>query len=88
LKWQRHEELNADNISLHSTLVLRTPWTVEKQANLSYTQKVLNIFQEEVNATRILPKRGVAGEELFAKSALTVYTKIESPDSFCAVVHL
>jgi hypothetical protein len=45
LEVQRHEELKADNISLHSTLVLRTPWAVEKQASLSHTQKVFNIFQ-------------------------------------------
>jgi hypothetical protein len=52
LECQRHEELKADNISLHSTHVLCTPWTVEKQASLSYTQKVFNIFQQEVNAAR------------------------------------
>jgi hypothetical protein len=49
---QRHEELKADNISLHSTPVLCTPWVVEKQTSLLYTQKLFNIFQEEVNAAR------------------------------------
>jgi hypothetical protein len=41
---QRHEELKADNISLHSTHVLCTPWAVEKQTSLLYTQKLFNIF--------------------------------------------
>jgi hypothetical protein len=50
LECQRHEELKADNISLYSTPVLSTHWPVEKQASLLYTQKVFNIFQEEVNA--------------------------------------
>jgi hypothetical protein len=52
LECQQHEELKTSNISLHRTLVLHTPWTVEKQASLSYTQKVFNVFQEEVNAAR------------------------------------
>jgi hypothetical protein len=52
LECQRHDELKADNISLHSTPILCTPWTEEKQASLSYTQKVFNIYQKEVNAAR------------------------------------
>jgi len=52
LECQRHEELKADNISMHSTPVLRTPWAVEKQASILYTHKVFNIFQEEVIAAR------------------------------------
>jgi hypothetical protein len=44
LECQRHEELNADNISLHSTPILSTPWAVEKQTSLLYTKKVFNIF--------------------------------------------
>jgi hypothetical protein len=41
----RHGETNLqDNISVYSTPVLRTPWTVEKQANLSYTHKMFSIF--------------------------------------------
>jgi hypothetical protein len=52
LECQRREELKTDNISFYSTPVLSTPWAVEKQASLLYTQKVFNIFQEEVNAAR------------------------------------
>jgi thiamine biosynthesis protein ThiC len=52
LECQRHEELKASNISLHSTPILSTPWAVDKQASLLYTQKMFNIFQEEVNDAR------------------------------------
>jgi hypothetical protein len=52
LECQRHEELKADHISIHSTPVLRTPWVVEKQASILYTHKVFKIFQEEVIAAR------------------------------------
>jgi hypothetical protein len=52
LECQQHEELEADNISLHSRPVLCTPWAMEKQASLLYTQKLFNIFQEEVNVAR------------------------------------
>jgi hypothetical protein len=52
LECQRHEELKADNISLHGTPVLHTPWVVEKQASILYTHKVFRIFQEEVVAAR------------------------------------
>jgi len=52
LECQRHQELKADNLSMHSTPVLRTSWAVEKQASNLYTHKVFNIFQEEVLAAR------------------------------------
>jgi hypothetical protein len=50
LECQRQEELKADNISIHGTHVLHTPWIVEKQASILYTHKVFRIFQEVVAA--------------------------------------
>jgi hypothetical protein len=52
LECQQHEELKADNISLHTTRTLCTPWAVEKQASILYTHKVFRIFQDEVVAAR------------------------------------
>jgi hypothetical protein len=52
LECQRHEELKADHISIHSTPVLLTPWVVEKQASILYTHNMFNIFQNEVIAAR------------------------------------
>jgi hypothetical protein len=52
LECQRREELKADNINIHGTPVLHTPWIVEKQAGKLYTHKVFRIFQEEVVAAR------------------------------------
>jgi hypothetical protein len=46
LECQRHEELKADHISLHSTPLLDTPWAIEKQASILYTHTVFNIFQK------------------------------------------
>jgi hypothetical protein len=52
LECQRHEELKADHVSIHTTPLLHTPWDVEKQANILYTHNVFNIFQKEVIAAR------------------------------------
>jgi hypothetical protein len=44
LECQRHEELKADHISIHSTPLMSTPWPVEKQGSICYTsRRILNI---------------------------------------------
>jgi hypothetical protein len=52
LECQRYEELKADNISIHSMLLLKTSWPIEKQGNILYTHTVFKKFQKEVIATR------------------------------------
>jgi hypothetical protein len=52
LECQQHEELKADNVSMHTTPLLRTPWDVEKQASILYTHNMFYIFQEEVVVAR------------------------------------
>jgi hypothetical protein len=52
LECQRHEELKADHTSIHNTCLLSTPWIIEKQGSIFYTQAVFKYFQNEVIAAR------------------------------------
>ena len=52
LDCQRQEELKADNASLHNTPKLMTPWAMEKQCSVIYTQEVFKNFQEQIVAAR------------------------------------
>jgi hypothetical protein len=52
LECQRHEELKADHTSIHNTCLLSTPWLIEKQGSILYTQVVFKYFQNEVIAAR------------------------------------
>jgi hypothetical protein len=52
LECQRHEELQADMISIHRTPLLSTPWPMEKQISILYTHQVFRLFQNEVVAAR------------------------------------
>lgn len=49
---QRHQELEADNANLHSTLKLQTTWEIEKNGSEVFTNKVFGSFQKEVLAAR------------------------------------
>jgi hypothetical protein len=52
LECQRHEELKADHMSIHSTPLLSTPWPIEKQGSILYTHNVFKKFQNEVISAR------------------------------------
>jgi hypothetical protein len=52
LECQRHEELKADHISIHSTPLISTPWPMEKQGSICYTHNLFKLFQQEVIAAR------------------------------------
>jgi hypothetical protein len=48
LECQQHEELKANNISIHSSPLLSTPWPLEKQGSILYTHTVFKKIQQEV----------------------------------------
>jgi hypothetical protein len=50
LECQRHEELKAEHSSIYSTLILCTPWPVERQGSIMYMHNVFKIFQEVIAA--------------------------------------
>jgi hypothetical protein len=52
LECQRQEELKADNKTLHTTPKLATPWFMEKQCSLIYTNAVFEKFQSQVAVAR------------------------------------
>ena len=52
LECQRQEELKADNVSLHTTPKMMTPWPMEKQCSVIYTHEVFSKFQEQIVVAR------------------------------------
>jgi hypothetical protein len=52
LECQRQEELKADNKTLHTSPKLATPWFMEKQCSLIYTNAVFEKFQSQVAVAR------------------------------------
>ena len=52
LEDQRHKELEADNVSLHTTPVLKTSLGMEKHGSELFTHEVFEEFQQELLAAR------------------------------------
>ncbi|WVZ79353.1 hypothetical protein U9M48_026942 [Paspalum notatum var. saurae] len=52
LECQHQEELKADNRSLHTTPTTMTPWAMEKQCSMIYTDSVFKKFQSQVVAAK------------------------------------
>ena len=52
LEDQRHKELEADNVTLHTTPILKTSWGMEKHGSELFTHEVFEEFQQELLAAR------------------------------------
>jgi hypothetical protein len=52
LEDQRHKELEADNVTLHTTPVLKISWGMEKHGSELFTHEVFMEFQQELLVAR------------------------------------
>ncbi|CAN6181097.1 unnamed protein product [Urochloa humidicola] len=52
LEDQRNKELEADNVTLHTSPVLKTSWRMEKHGSELFTHEVFGEFQQELLAAR------------------------------------
>ncbi|WVZ70861.1 hypothetical protein U9M48_019495 [Paspalum notatum var. saurae] len=52
LEDQQHKELEADNVTLHTTPILKTSWGMEKHGSEVFTHEVFAEFQQELLAAR------------------------------------
>jgi len=52
LEDQRHQELEADNVTLHTIPVLKTSWGMEKHGSELFIHEVFIEFQQELLAAR------------------------------------